>query len=725
MANYEEGFTPSTSNSKVQYEDGFTPHPIQPAQEPSFLQNLGQYASSLGSNAAGFGKGAAAAIASGAQDFANGIGNSLSFAPLTDKSLTNGLSPQAQARIASLIQTHGTPQDNTDYFKMLGANRNAATDIGQGVVRSLPYMVAPEAAIPELGLAGGGIASLLGRAGIRGASGVAQQENQNPNATMGNDATNAAIYALTGGVSDILPLKAAQLVDKMYGTKLSDQMIQEGNRANLFPDVGNIVGSPKGMEKWNDTVAAYGSPARDIQERSLVETPNNQYSAIQDADKKTNELYDKLTGGQEIHPAVSQDIQSTYKALKKQAGVLYDALDPEISKEVIAEHPNSTKAAQSILDEEKENDLSGVIDPNIKSNLVLRAQNALKMAEGKSAAPETKGVKSLLESKTPADGANEPVSNEPVSLNSKIKEERALSKLAADFRGRKDESTAKYYSDLADAHAADIDAHLKLNNPELLSGIQDARDFYKNNIIPYRQSPVISKVINNNFDEEVSPLTITNRLTDGTHDQLLSTLPQGTKNKLVADMLFNKTQNALGQVEHPSVDLASSIDSVKPSRLNKILPKDDPTREALSDIYSAAKANKGALNDVSRSTKTLSSAGGPDAVDVAHAAHNTANIGAFLGKVIDASTAPYWTKFLSNEENPALLDKIRDGQKVNTANVRQMTQPDTAGASIREILSLDPRTAITNILSRPNYLRTPIVGIKQGIEENKRRNQNG
>jgi hypothetical protein len=720
MANYEEGFSPNQSASKVQYEDGFTPHPIQPIQEPSFLQNLGQYASSLGSNAAGFGKSAAAAIASGAQDFANGIGNSLSFAPLTDSRITQGLSPQAQAKIASLIQAHGTPQDNTDYFKMLGANRNAATDIGQGLVGSLPYMVAPEAAIPELGLAGRGIASLLGRAGIRGASGVAQQENQNPNASAGDDATNAAIYALTGGLSDILPLKAAQLVDMMHGTKLADQMIQEGNRANLFPDVGNIVGSPKGMEKWNNTVAAYGSPARDIQERSLVETPNNQYSAIQDADKKTNELYDKLTGGQEIHPAVSQDIQKNYAALKKQGDDMYKEINPTIKEEKISEHPNATVAAQDILNEQKENQLAGVIDPNVKSNIVLRAQNALKMAEGKSAAPEAEGVASLLESKTPADGANE-----PVSLDSKIKEERALSGMAADLRGRGDNSTARYYSNLSNAHAADIDAHLQANNPELLGKIQDARDFYKNNVIPYNESSVIRKVLNNNFDEEVSPLTLTNRLTDGTHDQLLSTLPQGTKNKLVADMLFNKTQNALGQVEHPSIDLASSIESVKPSRLNKILPKDDPTREALSDIYSAAKANKGALNDVSRSTQTLSSAGGPNAVDVAHAVHNPASIGAILGKIADAPTAPYWTKFLSNEENPTLLDKIRDSQKVNTANVRQMTQPDTAGASIRDILSLDPRTVITNILSRPNYLRAPIVGTKQGIEENKRRNQNG
>lgn len=201
MANYEDGFTPTSAQSTSQYEDGFSPHPIQPIQASSFLQNLL-------SNAGGFGRGAGAAIASGAQDF------------------SNSLLPQSL-------------QDPTDYYKTLGANRNLATDIGQGLTSAIPLMAGGEAIIPRIGLAGVGALSALGRAAVRAATGVAQNELQGraqvDSPSGGSDAAMAGIYGLTGALGDTLPLGAAKLIDKMYGSKLADQIIQEGNRANLFP----------------------------------------------------------------------------------------------------------------------------------------------------------------------------------------------------------------------------------------------------------------------------------------------------------------------------------------------------------------------------------------------------------------------------------------------------------------------------------------------------------
>ncbi len=609
----------------------------------------------------------------------------------------------------------GMEQDTRNYYDTFGVKPNLLTEIGASSIGALPYMVAPEAAIGRLGMAGSSTLSALGRLATRAGVGVAENElmergkGNQPN--WQQDAMNGALFSGTGAVGDVMPLLGAKLVDRMQGTRLADEIINDGNRAAYYPDVGNIVGSPAGTEKWNSATKGWLSPAKEIQETHDVKFPNQQYSQIKNADSQAMDLYSQLKGKNPFHEDIATGLKDTHKELKKASSENYDALQPELEKLKIEEHPNVQEAANQILAEHKNNNLSGVIDDDLKNKIVTRARNAIESTSPK----EEKTVSSIL-------GSNgrplveETKTIKPVkNVNDSITEERNIRAEASDLRSKGDLSAARYYDKLADAHEKDINSVLEYQAPETFEKLMKAREFHRENVIPFNESPLLRKIL----QKGKTPLTIADTLTKGMNEKLLSALPGDVKNKILGDLIYKKYLNGVGQVNaNPSLAVAKRIETLPPEKIEKLFT-DQNHKAALKSISNSVRGNKEVIGELSNPAKTvdghspgvgavLSSSGEP---------HGLAHVGSGL---TNYPTAPFWTRLLSTKKNPKLLEQLIDGKKVDLNDIRDMVSSSRKFGKAQETISPDPRQWLINVLSKPNYTRLPLEAITQSQDKRKK-----
>jgi hypothetical protein len=391
-----------------------------------------------------------------------------------------------------------------------------------------------------------------------------------------------------------------------------------------------------------------------------------------------------------LHEAIANDVKAAHEANSKQGKKYFEEINPELEKIHLKEFPAIREKADAVLDKAKNSSDFGVTDPNISNDIIKRAQKAAQIHENYGA--PTEGEKIYGKGK------------QPFPVNAAIEEERALSSTASDLRRRGDNAAARHYDDLAHGYKADIENTVKAHDVNTYDKLMKARDYWKNNVIPFRNGAP-NKIINNNFDEEFTPHNISNTLTNGTNNQILSALPEAAKNRIAADMLFKKAYNGVGETSHPAIDLASTLNSLHPGRLEPLLGQN--LKSQLSEILNSVEKNKKVLSDIRAKTKTVSGSGVGDVEPTKE------GVLGLVKNSMNTPTAPYWSRFLSAKENPETLGAVMEGTPMDLNDIRR----------VQEGLHSPLRGQASDILSKPNKTRIPTATLLQAIQGRKKKDE--
>lgn len=643
-----------------------------------------------------------ATVAQGATDFVNSLRSYFPGAP--------------DIKDGKIIPFSDQEYDRTNYFDEYGTTPNLLTNGATGIIAETPYAFVPGGIAERLGLMGTGSAEWLARRGIDAAIGMgasdALSKGKGIESSTPTNILNGLIYGGGGALGEYLPRGAAKIVETMQKNKLPTEAIVEGNRAAEFPDIGNIVGNPKATAKWDSLKNSWFSPAKKTQEAFIPEVQGVKYANLQNADEQAMQLYKELAGKPRIRAgetppntlqeAISNDLTRTYKTNSKTGGALFKEIEPDLQKAFINDFSNTETAAKAILNEAKTNSSLGVTDEALRKDIINRAENAAEFTK------KSPLANSKIVTLTDKEKGRYP-------LNSIIKEERNLSDIAADLKASGNNAAARYYENLAKSYQGDINAVLQGSYPDVFEKLSVARDYWKNNVVPFRESSTVRSLLNNTFDQSEAALNLSNTLTNGKHSQLLNILPADIKNRIAADLLYKHGFNAIGDTAHLATDLSKAVNNIEPARLSDILGAD--TKSTLKNISKSVEQNATVLNDLNKSTKTVGSEGPNAVADIS--THGVPGLFARIGNsALNSTTAPFWSRFLNAEQSPEIFARAVNNTPTTLADIRAIE-------AARPVTFSPARGAIANILSKPNITRIPVAGAVEGAKERKEKKNHG
>jgi hypothetical protein len=687
-------FTPTGTiddlpKNSQQFDDFFTPSKKLLKEKPQTTANEAKEAFKW------LGKELASGTLTGAKNIVNGVGAIASRASdaLSRSELDK---PKSNEQVQEIISKEFTPVINYDIYKAFGIeDPSLIAKLAEGVTESVPFALAPEAIITKAGLLKSGVAPFIARAGIRSGAGVGQ--NEIISAGKGEDTTAygnllAALgFAGSGAVGDILPLSAASKVNKMIEQKLPNDAIKQGNREANFPDTGSIIGSSEGSKLWDSLNHTLLSPSKKIQSDFNSQHITDKFENVKGADNEAINIHSALMPektfknektGEERPYTISDEIKDAYVANKGNSDKLYSGLDESLAQYKIGSNEKSVSAqkARDILVEAENDALFGVSDPALKKDIIDRANATLK--------------------------------SEQKPLDYALKEYRITRDKAFEEKAKGNLQASKHYNDIASSYRSDIEGVLAQKSPETLKQWKKADDYFHNNIVPFRESTKVNKLINNTFDEAMSPMNIATSLTNGEHKQLLSILPKEAKARMLGDLLFSgKRVSDFSDAGEVGAEIAKNISKERFGQRIEDIAGELPMSR-IKEIAKKYARNNDVLGTIKGDVKKVGGKDGDVPMDKAEILN-------WIKNTFKTPTAPFYTRLLDAKKNPALLEKALAGEKITPSEIMKMQK----GRGFEGGAPVLAQNIISQLLSKPNATRIPadsfITGLQSSNNEGK------
>jgi len=439
-----------------------------------------------------------------------------------------------------------------------------ATTAGEIVGETAPMMALPggklkmiEGAISELPAAAKSISSVLGRM----AKGTTLGAAIAPVYAQGEDLADAmqtgAIFGLGGAVAEPLlgaALKAKDLKGKILGgTKTKEQVkkvMETADRLGINMPLAETIGS-SGAAKLQKSIL------KNIPGSGMSQAYSDLVSGLQ---KNLMDLKVKLNP-ENVHAGdlTKEFASNKYKNNKDLLKNLYQ----DVSNELNAVSPGDIHKNTNLFSTAKD----------IQSEL-MKVQ---KLPGGKIKVPST--VQDFIAQVEKGNMGLSDAMTQDELINEYIGDARAKA-IRGDAEGRREN---RYFSKLKEANLKDIDLTIKdAGTPEIAKKWSDAKEFYKQNILPFekKKSP-LGKIIDKDIrgDEVIS--TFLKRSGQQPKTQILEEvtreLPQDVKNAIAHNYLMGPgEENLLGMIDQ--------YEKLQPRQRSALFNKSD--KQKLDDLLS-------------------------------------------------------------------------------------------------------------------------------------------